>query len=89
MTLTPSRILNLTLIPILALAFGLSAVPLAQADDGGTSPGTSLPPIALGKPTVPGNRAVVRHGVAYAPLAAPEKVKQLTSSPWLKPGDSS
>lgn len=48
-----------------------------MADDGGASPGSPLPPVATGKPTVPGSKVVIRKGVAYAPLAAPEVVKQV------------
>lgn len=40
-------------------------------------PDTPLPPIALGQPTVPGSKVVIRAGVAYAPLAAPDTVKKV------------
>ena len=62
---------------LLAMFAAVLTVQPAMADDGGASPGSPLPPIALGKPTVAGSKIVIRKGVAYAPLAAPEVVKQV------------
>jgi hypothetical protein len=56
--------------PILGILFALlSVLPAAQAKY------TSATPPVSG-PTVPGNRAVLRGGIAYAPENAPESVKR-------------
>gem|GEM_PF-261235 len=49
----------------------------ALAIDGGASPDTPMPASRPGQPTVKGTKVVVKHGLAYAPLAAPAAVKKI------------
>ena len=63
---------------IAAFAAFLGAAPAASAD-GGVAPGETPPPVfsAPGKEQVPGNKVVVKRGLAYAPAAAPQAVKNI------------
>jgi hypothetical protein len=63
----------------------LAAPPLARAADngtGGTSPDSTPPASSTtaskpGQPTVPGSRAKLIRGIAYAPANAPARVKKI------------
>lgn len=71
------RILRTT--SIAATAVALAAMPAAALADGGASPGDTPPPVfsSADQPQVPGNRVVIKGGLAYAPAAAPLAVKQI------------
>ncbi|MEI7560656.1 MAG: hypothetical protein WCJ63_08690 [Actinomycetes bacterium] len=65
---------------ITALTLGmLIMAPSALASDGGASPGDPTIPVISTPttPTVPGTKVVIKAGLAYAPAAAPDKVKQV------------
>ena len=53
--------------------------PAAALAEGGATPGDTPPPVVSlpGKPQVAGTKVVVKNGLAYAPAAAPEVVKQI------------
>lgn len=71
---------NIRKTAIATLTAMLAAAPAALADDyGGAAPGESSPPVVStpSTPTVAGSRAVIKAGVAYAPAAAPQSVKQV------------
>jgi len=67
---------NFTVVAILA-AFTIA--PAAAFAEGGAAPGDAPPPVVSlpGKPQVAGTKVVVKNGLAYAPAAAPEVVKQI------------
>jgi hypothetical protein len=82
---------GLTRLGLIATIFMLAGTQLAYADDGGVTPAPAqaapgnvggadptAPSASQGPdhPTVPGVRAVFRHGIAYAPAAAPLAVQQ-------------
>jgi cell wall-associated NlpC family hydrolase len=66
-----------TLVALGLMTFGLATAPTAAsaAVSGGAGFGV-VPASAEEQPTVPGDRAVLREGVAYAPAAAPVEVQQ-------------
>lgn len=70
--------LNKNVVLVATLA-ALASFPSAALAEGGASPGDTPPPVISlpGKPQVPGTKVVVRNGLAYAPAAAPEIVKQI------------
>jgi cell wall-associated NlpC family hydrolase len=67
---------NFTLVAIFA-AFTIA--PASAFAEGGATPGDMPAPVVSlpGKPQVPGTKVVVKNGLAYAPAAAPEVVKQI------------
>ena len=71
------RLLRTTTIATITASLVLA--PASAMADGGAAPGDTPPPVVSlpGKPQVPGSKVVVKGGLAYAPAAAPEVVKQI------------